>query len=946
MKEVVMDADALKEKGNGLFKAGSFKEAIACYTDALKADQKDTGRVNLYKNLSACHLKLENYVDASNAATSALEISPHDPKALFRRCQAYEKLDKFNEAYKDAMHLLNVEPKNAAVQPILRRLAPILQEKIKKHTSTDSKVTQMFDVLLNADVELAKRITAANNLIVLAREESGAQQIYREGGVLKLCPLLLEKEAELLVSAIRTLACLAKDLDRALNIIKVVTFPKLFSIMAGNNEDITTATAHLMQNIMYAVSGFEKYNTDREKYNEEKRKDSNRRAPFPALKIADDNQAIIDDIFLALLKMLPSNKVSAYGRDAALELIIKNVSRNTDLGWTRKLLENKGIEKLMEVAGTIPELKALTVTPDTRRHTAVALHKIYEDTMSDRERDMFRDACNEFLSDRLGDEIMDSKYEAIVAVTTLLEGPYEIGQSVLAKEGIVEIMLAMANSNEILHQRIAVEALIQASSKKDKCSGIVAQAVPILKALYNSKNESIKVRALVGMCKLGSLGGTDASSKSLAEGSTLTLAKACIKFLKNPAKDVDLRRWATEGLAYLTLDADIKEEVVNDTTAVESIIDLSKIHNNKQVQYPATQIFVNLTNSYDKKDIMPEMLELAKFAKHHVPEEHEKDKEEFIKERIKKLVSAGVSSSLVALASGTESDNTKELIARVFLAIVTEQEHRGVCVQQGAAKVLLSLALKGTDMGRVLASQALAKIAITLDPKIAFPGQRSLEVVRPMIYLLHPDLTGLQNFEALMALTNLSSMNDSVRNRIVQEKGLSKIENYMFEDHEMLRKASTQCICNMVLNKDVQKLFCGENDRVKMLLLMCGSDDEDDEDLIIAASGALAILSAAEEEIVHRIMKVKSWLEVLALLCANERIGIQYRGVYIVRNIMLTSKECAQKLVESSMLEVLMAVSKLDRPDQKQARDTATEALKCAQDMGLIAPAESVEKEK
>lgn len=38
-----------------------------------------------------------------------------------------------------------------------------------------------------------------------------------------------------------------------------------------------------------------------------------------------------------------------------------------------------------------------------------------------------------------------------------------------------------------------------------------------------------------------------------------------------------------------------------------------------------------------------------------------------------------------------------------------------------------------------------------------------LEVVRPLVQLLDVQNTGLQNFEALMALTNLASMNDAVR---------------------------------------------------------------------------------------------------------------------------------------------------------------------------------------
>jgi len=44
----------------------------------------------------------------------------------------------------------------------------------------------------------------------------------------------------------------------------------------------------------------------------------------------------------------------------------------------------------------------------------------------------------------------------------------------------------------------------------------------------------------------------------------------------------------------------------------------------KAILYPVAQIFVNLTNSYEKKEIEPEMLELAKFSKQHIPEEHER----------------------------------------------------------------------------------------------------------------------------------------------------------------------------------------------------------------------------------------------------------------------------------------------------------------------------------
>ena len=77
-----------------------------------------------------------------------------------------------------------------------------------------------------------------------------------------------------------------------------------------------------------------------------------------------------------------------------------------------------------------------------------------------------------------------------------------------------------------------MECIIAAASKKDKAQALVKRAVERLKVLYKSKNEAICVRALVSLCKIGSIGGTDASVRPFQDGSTVKLADACIVFLK------------------------------------------------------------------------------------------------------------------------------------------------------------------------------------------------------------------------------------------------------------------------------------------------------------------------------------------------------------------------------------------------------------------------------
>ena len=101
-------------------------------------------------------------------------------------------------------------------------------------------------------------------------------------------------------------------------------------------------------------------------------------------------------------------------------------------------------------------------------------------------------------------------------------------------------------------------------------------------------------------------------------------------------------------------------------------------------------------------------------------------------------------------------------------------------VQQGGSKGMIPLALDVVS--------ALARIGITQDPAIAFPGWWSCDVGRPSFLLLDPQFEGLEDFESLMALLNLGSLNKSIRKRILKDGNcIQAIENYMFEEHQLTR---------------------------------------------------------------------------------------------------------------------------------------------------------------
>lgn len=306
---------------------------------------------------------------------------------------------------------------------------------------------------------------------------------------------------------------------------------------------------------------------------------------------------------LTLTTTVNSRVISGLGRDAILELITKNADYQA-LDWALKLVENDGLFRLLDVASELPEIRyesSMEITDETKPKVSVCLDRIWYCMDHDAAKDKFRKCAKDFIDDKLrtGEEL-EPKIRATATITALLLGPLECGNSILAQAGVVEMMIAMAGSDDEIQQRVAAEALIAAASKKDKCTSILSMGTTILKNLYKSPNENIRVRALVGLCKLGSFGGTDSSMRPFSDGASLKFADCCRKFLVNPSKDRDIRKWAAEGLSYLTLDADVKEDLIDDKNAIKALIDLAK-EMKSTVLYAVVTTLCNVTNSYDKQ---------------------------------------------------------------------------------------------------------------------------------------------------------------------------------------------------------------------------------------------------------------------------------------------------------------------------------------------------------
>jgi len=138
-------AEYQKSQANTMYKTGKIDDAIKAYTTAISLCQ-DTPKENLlkadiYANRALCYRQLYDSKAVVSDATSALKLNPNHVKAMIRRGQAYESLEKFDLALNDFQQATYLAPgTSVAVQGAARiRASKSREAKAKDKKSTGRK---------------------------------------------------------------------------------------------------------------------------------------------------------------------------------------------------------------------------------------------------------------------------------------------------------------------------------------------------------------------------------------------------------------------------------------------------------------------------------------------------------------------------------------------------------------------------------------------------------------------------------------------------------------------------------------------------------------------------------------------------------------------------------------------------------------------------------------
>lgn len=124
----------MKEEGNVHFRESRYEKALEAYTKALDLTSTPEEKETLLVNRAAVYSTntMQNYDHAIVDCTNALEINPHNLKALLRRGLAYEAIEKYKLSLQDMKTVIKADPQNKVANEATHRLQKAIARMAQK----------------------------------------------------------------------------------------------------------------------------------------------------------------------------------------------------------------------------------------------------------------------------------------------------------------------------------------------------------------------------------------------------------------------------------------------------------------------------------------------------------------------------------------------------------------------------------------------------------------------------------------------------------------------------------------------------------------------------------------------------------------------------------------------------------------------------------------------
>ncbi|KAI9354884.1 armadillo-type protein [Zopfochytrium polystomum] len=837
--------------------------------------------------------------EIKNVDALSLKIKQGPPTAaLFvNRAEAFEKLGLLDKALEDLRTAATID-NSAKLQDEIKSLLLRAAKQRSKAEEQNSLPGLLAAISNEAEDTADQRLEAASKLAVLSKDEGVARRIVVEGGLPQLFAAIQKSSeasieptsasAKLILEIVAVLRNSAQIKENSKDLLDSLDQQLIFSLVPLNNIQLATKSLDFFAALVHQSGlGWQSEVLD-----------NLRQLLVDCLKVGTK-----DDLRLAVANTI----LRSAGDESSCFFLVQ--------GPIYSLIFQLCSESNEKLRNIVPLL----------------LSRLFENLQGEKEeaaRRVTRDLISRWLNSNPQEKTL-----SLLALAAVFNARSSYGSSILLSPGIMDEIMDIVEYESESVQTATVEVLSNACADQECRKKIASRCVPFLTSMARSQT-STKLRTMASGALIKIMFADRALESKMLEDNRL--AKSFIATLKSDGADSQLKLHAVEALAYLSLRPVTKELIVDDPKLLKALISLAKSED-RATQYGVISILSNLT--IQRRRLTEEEQQLQKLKEVSGDSSGKPDpldNDDRVERRVAKVISAGACSALVSAASAASTAGLAEVTAQVFVNLANDKKYRGRLVQEGAVKALIGLTdKKSPDNAPVSASatkaaHALAKIAITTDPNVAFKGERAAELVRPLVALCNGQ-DALQQFEALLALTNLASFDDDVRTRIVLAKGVKAMEFLQFSDNDLIRRAATEALCNMMFEPTVFQSYANSTapGRLRMMLALC---DVEDLETRRAATGALAILSSDQNACRLMVEETRGLEVLMGTIFGEENPEILHRGVECVKNIAAVGGKLAQQLEAAGAVPALRLLVR--NPNQEVAVG-AIEGLQNLQKAGV-----------
>ncbi|KAG4305093.1 hypothetical protein PORY_001263 [Pneumocystis oryctolagi] len=465
--------------------------------------------------------------------------------------------------------------------------------------------------------------------------------------------------------------------------------------------------------------------------------------------------------------------------------------------------------------------------------------------------------------------------------------------SLFLKSGFLEeICTDIQNDEEV---NIFLLQMISSSCINiDCCKKLLEIFIPALTELRARNNIKVSSLSEIIVMKLTYQTGIKDNINNISKENILNLAKNLVSIISQDSINTDVS--FIEGLTYVSMFSYIKEYLVSKKEIFEIFFKrIKEKPNDLDFIFPA---FICIKNIVSYKPKLTEeqklMLELKTILQESLKNHEDNlESDEEVSKRCLKIINYQILEIFNSVLS-CKSDRIKTLCSKIILSLTKESKHRILLAKQGVIRILYNIIKESQTKTLTVddsennfqypAIISLTRMLITVNPNLIFDRSR-FQVNDIIIYIYEclkiSDDNLLIQFECLLALTNLTSMNVEIREKFISIFWPS-IELLWLSDNQLIQRSTVELLCNLVACPSGVTIFKKKEQRIDILLALADSHDKMTR---CAAGGILATLSD-DLSICESILKKKKGIETIINMMNEETDDLIHRGLVCMTNII------------------------------------------------------------